>query len=58
MLHFPLCKISKKKYAVCMFFILVDKGVGKNVYLCNDCRKQAGLADKKSPIDFVRNLFT
>ena len=26
---------------------LLIKGVGKNVYLCNDCRKQVGLADKK-----------
>ena len=41
----------------CFLYLLI-KGVGKNVYLCNDCRKQAGLADKKSPIDFVRNLFT
>ena len=43
------------RYA-CFLYLLI-KGVGKNVYLCNDCRKQAGLADKKSPIDFVRNLF-
>jgi len=33
------------RYA-CFLYLLI-KGVGKNVYLCNDCRKQVGLADKK-----------